>query len=367
MSPSAERMELTRRKGTNPGSRFAVAAAAIAIGCLFGIGFAEIAARVVAPHWREYASARFMRSEIAPGIGPVAVGRPGFDGYFAQNNGDFRVRVRLNDLGLRNEELAAAAAGRIWAVGDSFTFGWGVEANEMFSAVLGDALREKVYNVATPGGDVVGYQWLVARMPKGVAPRLVVVGLTIENDLLDYGAETANAAKPERPPEPGPFSFKEWGTNNSAVYNLAAVAVKQSSFLRDFFAKAGIIEAAHGLRAAPDRPAARRVSQRTAEEIVRLRGMLPPGTPLVVLVIPSRFEILNRNRAWIELREAAVAALAARGVPVVDPTAALVAAGFEATHFPHDGHWSARGHQIAGRALAAWIAAHDPAARSGVR
>ena len=355
---------LSRRKDVPRAFRLGVAVVAVAIGCVLGLAFAEGAARVVAPHWREYASVRFMTQETSPDGSTLAVGRAGFDGYFAQNNGDFRVRIRLNDAGLRNDEPAAAAAGHIWAVGDSFTFGWGVEANQMFSAVLGLRLDEKVYNVAAPGGDVQSYQRLIERMPKGVTPRLVVVGLTIENDLNDYLARPSVNSKPERPLESASFSFKEWGTNNSAVYNLAAVAVKQSPSLRTLFVKIGLIESAHGFRAAPDRRAADRLSLRTAEEIVRLRNMLPSLPPLVVLVIPSRFEILDQNPEWTEVRHAAVAALKARNVPVVDPTAALMAAGFQATHFLHDGHWSARGHEVAGTVLAGWISAHHPAGSS---
>ena len=257
-----------------------------------------------------------------------------------------------------------AANGRIWVVGDSFAFGWGVEANEMFSAVLSRAVQESTYNIAAPGGDVRSYQRLIARMPKDVVPRLVVVGLTIENDLNEYAAKLSVDAKLAQPLEHAPNSLKEWGTNNSATYNLAAVAVKKSPLLRAGFIKMGLIESEHGFSAASDRRAADRLSLRTAEEIVRLRNMLLPQTPLVLLVIPSRFEVLDRNPEWTEVRHAAIAALRARNVPVVDPTAALMAAGFQATHFPHDGHWSARGHEIAGAVLAEWIAARRPAESS---
>lgn len=350
---------MSGRKDAPRAFRLGVAVVAVTIGCTLGIAVAEGAARMVAPHWREYASVRFMTQETGPDGGVLAVGRAGFDGYFAQNDGDFRIRIRLNDAGLRNDESVAAANGRIWAVGDSFTFGWGVAADEMFSAVLGRALQESTYNVAVPGGDVQSYQRLIARMPKDVVPRLVVVGLTIENDLFDYEYR-APAAASNQIQESGQFSFKEWGIENSALYNLLAVGVKKSKVLQNFFVKAGMIAPAHGLREAPDRETARKFAERTATEVVRLRDALPPETPLAVLVIPTRFEILNGNPAWAEVRAVAVAALKARDIPVVDPTVALLTAGFQATHFPNDGHWSARGHEIAGTALAEWISMHRP-------
>ena len=340
-----------------------LAVAAVAIGCVFGLALAEGAARVVAPHWREYSSARFTALETVAGVGTFAVGRPGFDGYFAQNDGNFRVRVRLNEAGHRNAEPPAAANGRIWVLGDSFTFGWGVAAGEMYSAVLGRAAAAPVYNVSAPGGDVRNYRRLLAQMPKGALPRLVVVGLTIENDLIDYGESAPAEPESSSPRNTPPRSFKQWWAENSALYNLAAVAAKKSEFFRAILAKAGIVAPVHDVRAAPEAQTARKLAESTADEIVRLRDGLAPGTPVVVLAIPARFEFLAPQSGWVELRKAVVGALAARNVPVVDPTAAIAEAGFAATHFPHDGHWSARGHELAGRALAAWISTSMPVAR----
>ena len=61
-------------------------AAAIAIGCVLLVFAAEGILRIVMPHWQEFYSGRFMRVVPVPGHGLVAIGRPGFDGYFAQNN-----------------------------------------------------------------------------------------------------------------------------------------------------------------------------------------------------------------------------------------------------------------------------------------
>lgn len=363
--PSLEEASLSGAKNAPRDFRLGVAAVAVAIGCALGVAVAEGAARVVAPHWREYASTRFMTQETGPDGGTLAVGRPGFDGYFAQNDGDFRIRIRLNDAGLRNDESVVAANGRIWAVGDSFTFGWGVAADEMYSAVLGRVLGQPVYNVAAPGGDVTSYRRLIARTPKGVAPRFVVVGLTIENDLSDY--ESRAAAAPARYSGSQRLSFKEWGIENSALYNLFAVAVKKSEFLQGLFVKAGIIAPAHGLREAPGARTRQALIESTTEELVRFRALFSPQIPIVVLIIPARFEFFAGGAEWVGLRHAMVAALSARGIPTVDPAAALAEAGFAATHFPHDGHWSRRGHEIAGRALAARVAEHVPAARSGAQ
>ena len=161
-------------------------ATAIAVGCVLTVLAAEVILRITMPQWREFHSGWFMRVIQVPGHGKLTTGRPGFDGYFAQNNGDFRTRITVNDFGLRDPEPVEAAANRVWFVGDSMTFGWGVEQDEIYSTVAGRLLKTPVYNVASPGTDVCGYQGLVARMPTLVRPRAVVAGLILENDIHPY-------------------------------------------------------------------------------------------------------------------------------------------------------------------------------------
>ena len=82
-------------------------------------------------------------------------------------------------------------------IGDSMTFGWGVEHAEMYSRVLENLLGRPVYNLASPGTDICGYQSMVARMPQSAKPRAVVVGLILENDVREYDcqAEQKTAAQ----------------------------------------------------------------------------------------------------------------------------------------------------------------------------
>jgi hypothetical protein len=100
---------------------------AFAFGILMLLAMSEMIMRVFMPNWQDFSSKRFMRMITVPGHGMVMTGLPRFDGYFSQNNGDFRVNIKINDFGLRNNEQVDKASGRIWAVGDSMTFGWGVE------------------------------------------------------------------------------------------------------------------------------------------------------------------------------------------------------------------------------------------------
>jgi hypothetical protein len=340
---------------------------ALVLGCVLTLLAAEGVLRIVIPHWRDFYSGWFMRVIDVPGHGRVTTGRPGFDGYFAQNNGDFRVRIRVNDFGLRNPEPVDKAAGRIWFVGDSMTFGWGVEQDEIYSAVAGRALGVAVYNVASPGANVCGYQALVARMPAATRPRAVVVGLILENDVAQYDCkatvERSTTAKERRGADKtfNAIAFKRFLTRNTALYNFFAVALKRVGFLRDALVSVGLIEKGHAYKRRLSDSEFESATEGTAAELDTLRNMLPPATPFAVLIAPTRFEIRDGDPFSRTLRQTMAGALARRGIPAIDPTDAFKAAGFGPSHFAHDGHWSSLGHEIAGRAAAEWLQTRNKA------
>lgn len=342
---------------------------AILVGLVLTVGVLEIVTRIAMPGWREFRSNRFMEDQglQLPGLPPVALGRRNYDGWFAQNNGNFRVHVRINDFHLRNDESVAAAAGRLWVIGDSMAFGWGVDRTEMYTDVIKDRLGVPTYNVASPGADVCGYTALWRRMPPGVRPRAVVVGLVLENDMRHYNCTREaeiRAAAEEAKPLPSWLTrfgkFKLLLTEKLALYNFLAVSLKRVPWLVDALQDAGLL--AHDHIAYERFPADQldAVVNSTADAILALRREVSASVPFAVLIAPTRFEIRDDTPFYRALREKTVAALQARGLEAVDPIAGFRAVGFEATHFTHDGHWSPRGHQVAGEAVADWFRTHHP-------
>jgi len=332
---------------------------AVLISLVVGVGLSEALLRVVMPDWREFYSGRFMTGVTVPGHSPVMTGRPGFDGYFSQNNGDFRVRLQLNELGHRNPEPAAAANGQIWVIGDSMTFGWGVERAEMYSEVLEKRLNAPVYNLASPGTDICGYQTMLAQMPKDALPRAIVVGLILENDvrMYDCPAEARESAvqRKARPDDSSAISLleiKQYATQKLALYNFFAVSLKRVAFVQDLLIRIKFLNKPHVVnrRVAPEQLPALAAS--TVNELVRLNSMLPASVPFLVMVVPTRFEIRDGTQLYRDLRRAVMNELARRGIPAVDLLPAFTAAGFGPTHFKHDGHWSVLGHRIAADAVA---------------
>ena len=319
----------------------------------------EGAVRIVMPHWRDFYSGQFIQMTAVPGQVTVPIGRPGFDGYFAQNNGDFRVRIAINNFGLRNSDPVEAAAGRVWIIGDSMAFGWGVERDEMYSTEIGRISGAPTYNVASPGTDVCGYQSLLARMPMSPGPSAVVMGLILENDIQDYDCR-AEAAISRQVDESGVDLTSVGGvkgalTQSSALYNFLAVSLKRVVAINDFLIWTGLVNRGHAYRTPPSADKLEVLAGKTAAEVANFNSLLAPAVPFAVLVAPVRFEIKLDDPIYRALRLATVAALRRRGIDVIDPYPEFKAAGFEGTHFAHDGHWTARGHRIAAEAAAKWL------------
>jgi hypothetical protein len=330
---------------------------------LLSLLIAEAGARFGFPEWREFLSERFIAETNVPGHGAVSIGRVGFNGYFSQNDGDFRARIKINEFGLRNTEPVTASNNRIWVVGDSVAFGWGVSADQMMSTQLARLSNTPTYNVASPGSDICGYQALVSRMPTTNRPRGSIIVLTLENDLREYDCQLENKkAAPTAPGDMAPISLpgtKEFMMKYSALYNLSAVAVKRTPVIRDLLIDVGVIAAGHVVKMRPSESKTKLQAARTAGELLKLRAMFPADIPVGVLLVPARFEVRDNDSAFRQLREAVKYEVSKSGLDVIDPFESFRQAGFSATHFPHDGHWSAKGHAIAAKAAARWLASKN--------
>lgn len=365
---------MTRRRRpsqTEGGPSLAGALAAAVIGLVLLAGVSELALRLLMPHWREFYSGWFMTSIAVPGQPDVTVGIKGFDGYFAQNNGDFRSHIHINDFNLRDDEPVEAADGRLWVIGDSMSFGWGVESDEMYSSRLAGLLKVPTYNVAGPGSNVCGWQALYARMPESVRPRLVVVGLTVENriGLFDCKAEAQAAALTASQKTAAPVTVsgdplsrpmvKRWLTEHSALYNFFAVSLKRIDLVERTLIRLGVVESADSLSMHGHKvEQAAAMVRSTADQLAALRAMIPAEIPMVVAVFPARPELQDGNAYYRDLRTGIEQALAERSIPAIDMLEPFAQVGFRPTHFAHDGHWTAEGHRVAAETIAAWLGAH---------
>ena len=333
---------------------------AFTFGILMLLLMSEMIMRVLMPNWQDFNSTRFMRVITVPGHGDVMTGLPKFDGYFSQNNGDFRVNIKINDFGLRNNEQVDKANGRIWVVGDSMTFGWGVEEDQIYSSIISDRLEIKTFNIASPGTDICGYQALLHRMPNQQMPKVVVMGLILENDIHEYDcAERARQAEMQTKKAPPKLLFggsllkiKMFLTRNLATYNFIAVSLKRVDVIREILNRIGIIRDAKTYRNPLSGGDFDKTVKASVDEIEKFSKMLPDKIPFLVVIAPGRFELYNGDPLYSKLRKEIGQALNNRQISFVDPFQSFIKAGYDPTHFTHDGHWTALGHKLAGEAAA---------------
>ena len=311
---------------------------ALTIGLIFFVIIAEILTRIIMPHWTNFHSGSFMKLTHVPGHANVATGVPSFDDYFAQNNGDFRVRITINKFGLRNPDPIIKANNRIWVIGDSMAFGWGVEQQQMYSSLIANVSGRQTYNISSPGTTVCGYQALVDRMPKTSEPSAVVVGLIIENDILRYDCKALAQEEKNTP------------------IDIAIECIEiQIPLIESSLVYLGLAAKPHTYRQKIKENELNFATRETVHELSILKKQFPKGTPFAVMIAPARFEIKDANPFYKKLRKEIITALNKVGITTIDPIDGFLKKGFSATHFAHDGHWNALGHEIAATAISKWI------------
>lgn len=115
---------------------------------------------------------------------------------------DFKYTAHINSIGLRDHEIPKdrGKTFRVLAIGDSYTYGWGVEIEQTWLKQLEERLRRdgvevETINAAKPGWGPPDYAKLAERIIPILRPDLVVVGMLEGNDLAASGPEGLEKAK----------------------------------------------------------------------------------------------------------------------------------------------------------------------------
>lgn len=331
------------RSETGPKGRAARVAVLLIVAVIVGLGLCEGLTRLFLPAFDP--SGQF---EFAYPVGSLMLGKPGTAARQAKNTGDYDVPVRINMHGLRDDnDVSAATAGEILVVGDSFTWGWGVEARDRFSVRLQILTGRRTFNLSTPT-DIEGYAELLAYARSlGARADRVVIAVCMENDLHRYATRSDDEAYPS-----DAVSIRHWLSTHSAFYLFALTVVHQTPWLRTLAVEAGLITPnLEGIGRNDDDPAV------VAASADRLLDIARQYRALVVL-IPSRALWVGPARAVEDrVHHAFVAALRQRGIDVLDLRPMLEAKGTPlAYHFANDGHWNPIGHALAAEAISQHLA-----------
>ncbi len=104
---------------------------------------------------------------------------------------EFDIRIATNDQGLREPRTIDPRRDvyRIVVVGDSMTFGWGVEYHETYAAVASSILHQRasgreveIVNIGRPGANAVDYLRYIRSYARQLRADMVVIGFLVGND-----------------------------------------------------------------------------------------------------------------------------------------------------------------------------------------
>jgi lysophospholipase L1-like esterase len=316
---------------------------------------------------------------------------PGWQGRQVTRDSD--VEVTINSLGLRDDELPREKAPNVWrlvVLGDSFSFGWGVERGEVYCDLLEQGLAHaeqtvQVVNAGVPGwGPVQEWLWLL-HQGHSFAPDAVLWQLSTNDvdELAMNGVELG--------PDLLPLSMSRDGLLRDAEFDRIATRLERLGIDPE-----QAFEDARAGRASPTvRKTLRSVLEKRAgdgddeapariedwesgalevalghEASLRVQYLLHLVSSLRTACeqqgIALRVVLAGREGAGAEEppgspRRTLAASLSVLGPEAFDATALLAARHDPDDYFRHDRvHWSPQGHRQVAEALVAWLV-DDPA------
>ena len=315
--------------------------------CFF---LAELVMRQVYPSFDPRGNVVFHTKEDG-----VVLAEPNFSGRQWRNSGEFNVKVDINAYGFRDKkDLKNANSDDIFLVGDSFSFGHGVEEEERFGNVLQKLFTkgEQVYNLAISSSHFLNYKKNLEYAEKqGVEIENLMVGVCMENDILDYNAILKAW---ETKVEEDDFSLKDWLNRKSCLYNFIAANLQSNRNWRSFLIKIGLVN--DGITHYEIKES---TSVELSSSLEALKKIIENRNSLVIL-IPSRMNwVSERSEITNASHEKFKTLLIENQIQFLDMKPVIESNGggrpLETLHFKLDGHWNAWGHELAADSIfACW-------------
>jgi hypothetical protein len=249
---------------------------------------------------------------------------------------EFDVRVAINAQGFRVQdpgfplELPAVVA-----LGDSLTFGWGVESNETFAHHLAGDLQAPVWNLAVSGFGTGQEALILGRqldqLAPDAAPRVVLVTFC-SNDVEEVARDVMYGKSKPR-----------------FVLEGEELVLENVPVPEDLTGRSHLWRS---LRRHLGESTRERLTQDEVDEARRVVLHLYSAMAQESERRGAAFVVVDTGSDWLGPALADVA-----GVHYVDVAGALRAAAHagEPVAFPEDGHWTARGHRIVAETIAAFL------------
>ena len=284
---------------------------------------------------------------------------PGFSGRLEREG--YVTVFSTNAAGLRGDEIGPKTRRRVLALGDSMTWGWGVpQGEEWIHGVGREVTRLGGPAVQSLNGGVNGYGTAneMARLEElglEVSPDLVLLGF-FPNDYADnlFGATGAYTVRDgylfDLAAEE--WYHEHWFARHSHLWRLGAAAWETYRVKY----QGGVPNARPGRRMRSEE--LQRGMELSSEHILRMATVTRSlGARFAVVWLPPfAYTLAGKRPEDIPLQTELQRRVAAAGILSLDLLPTLTAEpGREGLYLPRDGHFAARGHLVAGRAVGSWV------------
>ncbi|HEY7497036.1 MAG TPA: SGNH/GDSL hydrolase family protein [Vicinamibacterales bacterium] len=289
---------------------------------------------------------------------------------------EFNIQIKINSRGFRDTEYTPAPEARtIVTLGDSFTEGFGVDAEAVWSKrlqerVVRDRLAyEHVYNAGHSGTNPKNYRAVYEHFFKNDPHvQLVVIGFCLANDIVEES--TPVNLRPQRAPKKG---LNYVLSKYSIIYNLARSRLRYDRRLERVMAKFGLTNPPIITTDLLNNEENRRRWPYAVQFLTDFaREINADGKKVLIVFIPSKELVLDDYfDTLLKVTETPPASIDRYGfrdyaldrfqraqVPVLDLTPALRAQRTADLYFVGDGHWNPAGHQFAADTIYEYLSRH---------
>jgi len=312
--------------------------------------------------------------------------------------GEFCYGIKINSNGLRDNDYLdnQEAATVILGLGDSFTFGTGVDFQDSYLYQLEELLQDKEKNFKVINAGVPGYGTkqeieFLKKCGEYYSPDIILVGFTISNDPYDnlYNPEDFTVkdgflietkSQEERLRTPKFYYLKSFLRRHSYLYSFVTNRLKGTKALRAFFRKSNVavnvfpIELQFYNKAfSPTVEECYRATYQALDELKDHCELI--GTRPLIIGIPTQTQInpriwkkvqhiygLEASNYDLDLPNKVIAEICKEaGVEYFDLLPALrsVAQNGQQPYFEIDGHWNQLGHRLAAESICSFMKDND--------
>jgi hypothetical protein len=276
----------------------------------------------------------------------IQLGIKNFSGRYWDNAGDFDVAVSINKYGFRDQkDFKMSTADDMFVVGDSFSFGYGVEEDKRYSNLLESSLRKNIFNISMPGDFDDYSKFITYAREHGAIIKKLIVGVCMENDLIDYLKREAvnDKIKDDIILKRIRYYFE----SKTTTFNLCAYLINSNTIAQQLFRKVNILK--NPIDIIPKGI----YNQDILVNSARRLAIIVNNYDALIVIVPSRALWAGDNQMnEIAIHNSFVTLLIIEGLNVVDLRQSFEEGGNPMQYyFPHDGHWNEKGHHKAAEVI----------------